>query len=128
MTETATITGTVPAPSEEDDPLLRITRLAIDYRGRRREWTTAVHDVSLHVEPGEFVSLVGESGSGKTTVIHGALGLLPDTARIRAGSVAFSGVDVTGWDDHRMALVRGSYVGFVPQDPNTSLNPVKKIG
>ncbi|AIJ24026.1 dipeptide ABC transporter ATP-binding protein [Amycolatopsis methanolica] len=111
-----------------EDPLLRITGLAVDYRTGRRAWTTAVHDVSLHVEPGEFVSLVGESGSGKTTVIQGALGLLPDSARIRSGTIEFSGVDVTGWNDQRMALVRGNHVGFVPQDPNTSLNPVKRIG
>src|SRR5690606_328788 len=82
----------------------------------------------LHVEPGEFVSLVGESGSGKSTLIQGALGLLPASARIRSGSIAYSGVDVTGWNDQRMARVRGNYVGFIPQDPNTSLNPVKKIG
>ncbi|MFJ8818706.1 dipeptide ABC transporter ATP-binding protein [Amycolatopsis thermoflava] len=111
-----------------EDPLLRITGLAVDYRTGRRAWTTAVHDVSLHVEAGEFVSLVGESGSGKTTVIQGALGLLPDSARIRSGTIEFSGVDVTGWNDQRMALVRGNHVGFVPQDPNTSLNPVKRIG
>ncbi|MEU7858528.1 ABC transporter ATP-binding protein [Nonomuraea sp. NPDC049141] len=111
-----------------EDPLLRITGLAIDYRSGRREWTPAVRGAGLHVEPGEFVSLVGESGSGKTTLVQGALGLLPAAARIRGGSIAYSGVDVTGWNDRRMALVRGNYVGFIPQDPNTSLNPVKRIG
>lgn len=39
--------------------------------------TQAVEDFSLHMEPGEIVSLVGESGSGKTSVIRGILGLLP---------------------------------------------------
>jgi peptide/nickel transport system ATP-binding protein len=110
------------------DSLLKITDLVIDYRTGRRQWTPAVRGASLHVEPGEFVSLVGESGSGKTTLVQGALGLLPVAARIRAGSIAYSGVDVTGWNDQRMALVRGNYVGFIPQDPNTSLNPVKRIG
>ncbi|RMB85062.1 ABC transporter ATP-binding protein [Streptomyces shenzhenensis] len=113
---------------ERQDPLLRITDLAIDYRTGRRQWTPAVRGAGLHVRRGEFVSLVGESGSGKTTLVQGALGLLPTAARIRGGSIAYSGVDVTGWSDQRMALVRGNYVGFVPQDPNTSLNPVKKIG
>ncbi|MEU6411364.1 ABC transporter ATP-binding protein [Microbispora sp. NPDC046933] len=113
---------------ERQDPLLRITGLVIDYRTGRRRWTPAVRGAGLHVGPGEFVSLVGESGSGKSTLVQGALGLLPESARIRAGSIAYSGVDVTGWNDRRMALVRGNYVGFIPQDPNTSLNPVKKIG
>ncbi|MEU7695681.1 ABC transporter ATP-binding protein [Microbispora hainanensis] len=114
--------------ADRQDPLLRIAGLAIDYRTGRRRWTPAVRGATLHVGPGEFVSLVGESGSGKTTLVQGALGLLPESARIRAGSIAYSGVDVTGWNDRRMALVRGNYVGFIPQDPNTSLNPVKKIG
>jgi peptide/nickel transport system ATP-binding protein len=129
VTDAATVTRDgAYSPGEEQDPLLRITDLAIDYRTGRRQWTPAVRGAGLHVEPGEFVSLVGESGSGKTTLIQGALGLLPISARIRAGSIAYSGVDVTGWNDRRMALVRGNYVGFIPQDPNTSLNPVKKIG
>ncbi|SDR22091.1 dipeptide ABC transporter ATP-binding protein [Thermostaphylospora chromogena] len=115
-------------PEEKRNPLLQISELTIDYRTGRRRWTPAVRGVDLHVEPGEFVSLVGESGSGKSTLIHGALGLLPASARIRSGSIAYSGVDVTGWNDQRMARVRGNYVGFIPQDPNTSLNPVKKIG
>ncbi|AXG80922.1 dipeptide ABC transporter ATP-binding protein [Streptomyces paludis] len=115
-------------PEERPDPLLRITGLTVGYRTGRRRWTPAVRGAELHVDPGEFVSLVGESGSGKTTLVQGALGLLPAAARIQAGSIAYSGVDVTGWNDRRMALVRGNYVGFVPQDPNTSLNPVKRIG
>ncbi|GAA2985657.1 peptide/nickel transport system ATP-binding protein [Microbacterium terrae] len=109
-------------------PLLRITDLEVDYRGEGRSWTPAVRGVGLHVEPGEFVTLVGESGSGKTTVIHGALGLLPAAARVTAGSIEYSGVDVTRWPEQRMARVRGAYVGFIPQDPGTSLNPVKRIG
>jgi len=111
-----------------EEPLLRITDLAVDYRANGRDWTPAVRGASLQVQPGEFVSLVGESGSGKTTLVQGALGLLPAAARIRSGAISYSGVDVTGWNDRRMALVRGNYVGFIPQDPNTSLNPVKKIG
>ncbi|MFT4259986.1 dipeptide ABC transporter ATP-binding protein [Microbacterium sp.] len=114
------------APDAE--PLLAIDDLRVDYRGENRSWTSAVRGVSLQVHPGETVALVGESGSGKTTLIQGALGLLPATARISGGSISYSGVDVTGWPDKRMARVRGNYVGFIPQDPGTSLNPVKKIG
>ncbi|WP_190815186.1 dipeptide ABC transporter ATP-binding protein [Saccharopolyspora pogona] len=128
MADTATASEATAAAAEDDQALLRITDLAIDYRTGHRRWTRAVRGVGLQVAPGEFVSLVGESGSGKTTVVQGALGLLPSSARIRSGSIVYSGVDVTGWNDQRMALVRGNYVGFIPQDPNTSLNPVKKIG
>ncbi len=118
----------VATPPGTADPLLRISDLAVDYRVKHRGWSPAVRGVDLTVEPGELVSLVGESGSGKTTLIHGALGLLPTNALVRRGTIAFSGVDVTGWNDKRMSLVRGNYVGYIPQDPNTSLNPVKRIG
>lgn len=124
----ATITEEIIREQAEAEPLLRITDLSIDYRGRRRAWTSAVERVSVEVKPGEVVTLVGESGSGKTTLIQGALGLLPPSARVRSGSIAYSGFDVTGWPDQRLARVRGNYVGFIPQDPNTSLNPVKRIG
>jgi peptide/nickel transport system ATP-binding protein len=109
------------------EPLLTITDLAVDYRSGRA-WTPAVDGVSLTVAPGEFVSLVGESGCGKSTLIQAALGLLPAAARIRGGTIAYSGIDVTSWSDKRMTRVRGNYVGFVPQDPGTALNPTKKIG
>ncbi|PTT63767.1 dipeptide ABC transporter ATP-binding protein [Arthrobacter sp. HMWF013] len=124
----ATIIEEIVREQAEAEPLLRITDLSIDYRDRRRSWTPAVERVNVEVRQGEVVTLVGESGSGKTTLIQGALGLLPPSARIRSGSIAYSGVDVTGWPDQRLARVRGNYVGFIPQDPNTSLNPVKRIG
>ncbi|SFT04557.1 dipeptide ABC transporter ATP-binding protein [Saccharopolyspora flava] len=108
--------------------LLRIDGLTVDYRAGARRWRNAITDLDLHVDRGELVSLVGESGSGKTTAVHAALGLLPPEARIRSGSVVYSDVEVTGWNHQRMSLVRGNHVGFIPQDPNTSLNPVKKIG
>jgi peptide/nickel transport system ATP-binding protein len=124
-----TVTTKEPAAIQVAEPaLLEIFELAVDYRSGRRDWTAAVDGVSLRVGPGEFVSLVGESGCGKTTLVQGALGLLPTSARVRTGTIAYSGVDVTNWSDKRMAGIRGNHVGFIPQDPGTSLNPVKRIG
>lgn len=133
MTQTQAATTTAvddqirPDELVADEPLLTISDLAIDYK-TGRTWVPAVRGVDLTVGPGEFVSLVGESGSGKTSVVLGALGQLPANARVTRGRLVYSDVDVTGWSDRRMTLVRGNYVGFIPQDPNTSLNPVKKIG
>ncbi|MEQ7738585.1 ATP-binding cassette domain-containing protein, partial [Escherichia coli] len=91
----ATIAEEIVQQQAEAEPLLRITDLSIDYRGRRRSWTPAVERVSVEVKQGEVVTLVGESGSGKTTLIQGALGLLPPSARVSSGAIAYSGVDVT---------------------------------
>ena len=56
--------------------------------------TQAVEDFSLHMEPGEIVSLVGESGSGKTSVIRGILGLLPGGGAVTQGNIVFDGKDL----------------------------------
>ncbi|MCC3313849.1 dipeptide ABC transporter ATP-binding protein [Nocardia africana] len=106
-------------------PLLRIDDLTVRYRDAAGP---AVSGVSLEVAAGEFVSIVGESGSGKSTTIHAALRLLPPAARVRARALEIGGHDVSRWSDRRLARVRGPVVGFVPQDPGTSLNPVKPVG
>ncbi|WP_019926098.1 ABC transporter ATP-binding protein [Nocardia sp. BMG111209] len=106
-------------------PLLRIRDLTVHYRDSP---APAVAGVSLEVAAGEFVSIVGESGSGKSTTVHAALRLLPASARVRSAALELGGRDVSGWSDRRLARVRGPVVGFVPQDPGTSLNPVKPVG
>ncbi|GIG19987.1 hypothetical protein Cch01nite_07110 [Cellulomonas chitinilytica] len=127
---TLTTAAPVVDPTRADEPaapLLRVADLAVTYRtdrGRRE----AVAAADVHVEPGEFVAVVGESGSGKSTLVQASLGLLPANGRITRGRVEYSGVDVTRWSDRRLSRVRGSYVGFVPQDPGTALNPTKRVG
>lgn len=87
-----------------------------------------VHDVSFSVEAGQVVALVGESGSGKTTTSGAVLGLLPSGGHIAGGAVRLSGVDLSGWSDRRLESVRGARIGYIPQDPVSSLNPVRPIG
>ncbi|MGQ4617054.1 dipeptide ABC transporter ATP-binding protein [Nocardia sp. R7R-8] len=108
-----------------NEPLLRVDDLRVRYRSAHGY---AVDGVSLAVSPGEFVSIVGESGSGKSTTVHAALRLLPDSALVRARALELDGQDVARWRERRLARLRGPFVGFVPQDPGTSLNPVKRVG
>ncbi|MCB9380828.1 MAG: ABC transporter ATP-binding protein [Acidimicrobiaceae bacterium] len=72
---------------------------------------TALHDVSLRVMPGDFLSIMGPSGSGKSTML-GLLGCLdlPTTGTIRVG-----GHEVTAMDDAERSRVRGREIGFVFQ-------------
>ncbi|KAB1654829.1 ABC transporter ATP-binding protein [Pseudoclavibacter chungangensis] len=87
-----------------------------------------VRGVSLELEAGKVLAVVGESGSGKTTTAQAATGLLASNGSITGGSVRIDGTDVTGWTDKRFQTIRGETIGWIPQDPNNSLNPVKKIG
>jgi NitT/TauT family transport system ATP-binding protein len=59
------------------------------YKGTQ---VTAVHDVSLSVAPGEFVSVVGPSGCGKTTILNMIAGFLPHTG----GRILVDGTPVVG--------------------------------
>ncbi|WP_203136250.1 dipeptide ABC transporter ATP-binding protein [Microbacterium sp. JZ31] len=110
-----------------DAPVLAIDRLSVAYR-RGRDTTGVVSDVSLTIPPGRTLALVGQSGSGKSTIALAAAGLLPRNGAITAGSVRVGAHDVTGFDDRAWRGLRGSEVGFVPQDPLSSLDPLQTIG
>ncbi len=107
--------------------LLRVTGLRVDYGSGRRA-NPAVRGVDLEVAPGEIVAVVGESGSGKSTIAHALVRLLPDVARIREGAVVFDGTDLLRTPMAAMRRIRGGRIGFVPQDPSHSLNPLMRVG
>lgn len=69
----------------------------------------ALHDVSLHIAPGEIVALVGPSGAGKTTVAS----LLPRFWDVTGGRITFDGTDIR---DISLRNLRES-IGVVPQEP-----------
>ncbi len=105
-------------------PLLSIEGLEVTFGTS----APAVCGVDLTVLPGQTVAVVGESGSGKSTTAAAVLGLLPPGGRITAGRVFFDGRDITGADRRVLRSIRGRSIGYVPQDPMTSLNPVWKVG
>jgi peptide/nickel transport system ATP-binding protein/oligopeptide transport system ATP-binding protein len=73
--------------------------------------------------------VVGESGSGKSAHVLAMLGLIPmPPGRIVRGEVWFKGRDLLRLDEEQQRQVRGRSIGFVFQDPMTSLNPVLTIG
>ncbi|WP_240046512.1 dipeptide ABC transporter ATP-binding protein [Paracraurococcus ruber] len=103
--------------------LLEVADLSILYDGR-----PVVQDVSFAIAPGEVLALVGESGSGKTTTAMAVLGLLPPNGRIARGAVRLDGTDIARWPERRLAALRGARLSLIPQDPVTSLNPVRSVG
>ncbi|AWM86500.1 ABC transporter ATP-binding protein [Microvirga sp. 17 mud 1-3] len=118
----------VPAvPGARDVPVLEIADLAVSYRGDTG-FQPVVHGVSLQVRPGEIVALVGESGSGKTTTAQAVIGLLAENGRVDSGAIRLNGTDIAGWSQTRLDTVRGRRISLIPQDPTSSLNPVKTIG
>ncbi|MEM7522761.1 MAG: ABC transporter ATP-binding protein [Pseudomonadota bacterium] len=89
----------------------------------------AVNNVSFSIREGELLGVVGESGSGKSVTMMSLMGLLPSPpAEITGGEVLYQGRDVRKMPDEEMRRLRGGEIGFVFQDPMTSLNPVFTVG
>ena len=104
-------------------PLLSIKNLSIEFPGRY-ETDYAVEDVSFDLEPGEILGLVGESGAGKSTIGNGIVQLLSPPGRISKGEIYLNDSKISDFNEQQILKVRGSRVGFIFQDPMTSLNPL----
>ncbi|WP_420408399.1 ABC transporter ATP-binding protein [Hoeflea sp.] len=109
-------------------PILDVKGLKTVFRTRGGE-VHAVNSVDFHLRSGELLGVVGESGSGKSVTMMSLLRLLPSPpAETRGGSVMFDGKDLLKISNEELRNVRGSKIGFIFQDPMTSLNPVYTIG
>ncbi len=111
---------------DDSTPVLHIEDLQIAYQTWRGR-LPAVRSVSLDVAPGEVVAVVGESGSGKSTVAQAILGLLPPEAAVTGGRIVLGGQEIVGASEARLRRLRGEVVGFIPQDPMLSLNPLRRV-
>ncbi len=93
----------------------------------------AVNGVSFDLEEGETLAIVGESGSGKTVSMLSIVGLIPTPpGKVEGGHAYFTrdGLrrDLLRLSPAELRDVRGGQIGFVFQDPMSSLNPVLTIG
>ncbi|NLS06051.1 ABC transporter ATP-binding protein [Rhizobium sp. P32RR-XVIII] len=106
-------------------PLLSITGLAAV--SDRDDGAPILRDVSLRLARGEVLGLVGESGAGKSTIAKALLGILPRTVRVTGGSVLFEGRDLLTLPPKALRRIMGSEIALIPQDPQTALNPGRRI-
>jgi peptide/nickel transport system ATP-binding protein len=88
----------------------------------------AVSNVSFDVDENQIVCLVGESGSGKSMIAHALLGLLPAGIEVDAGSLMFEGMDLARLTPAQKRAVRGDRISMIFQEPQTALNPLKRVG
>jgi len=86
-----------------------------------------LRNVSLTVKSGEVHGLVGESGAGKSMIGKAVLGILPRAIEISAGTIELDGVDLLSLPpaEHRRRI--GQACALIPQDPQTALNPSRRI-
>jgi dipeptide transport system ATP-binding protein len=96
--------------------------------GKGAHAANVLRGVSLELQPGEVRGLVGESGAGKSMLGRAVLGLLPANAAITAGAITFAGRDLLAMGETERRGLLGRSIALIPQDPMTSLNPVKRVG
>ena len=104
---------------------LDIKDLDIEYQ-TRKETIEAGKNVSFSLERGEIIGIVGESGSGKSTVANAIINLIDKPGKITNGSIKLDGIEFCN-NENIVQNVRGKKIGFIFQDPQTSLNPLFKI-
>jgi peptide/nickel transport system permease protein len=110
------------------DALLVVEHLSVELPGRQdRQPVPVVTDISFVIGRGETVALLGESGCGKTITALAVLGLLPAGGRV-SGRVLLDGQDLTAAPARAVAGIRGRRIGYIAQDPMTSLDPVFTVG
>lgn len=89
----------------------------------------AVNGVSFDLKEGELLGIVGESGCGKSVTVLSLLKLIPiPPGEIAEGEALFGGRDLIAMETDEIRDIRGHQIGFIFQDPMTSLNPVLTIG
>ncbi len=106
-------------------PLVSITGLSAV--SLREGGSPILRDVSLTLQRGEVRGLVGESGAGKSTIAKALLGILPRTVKVTAGEIRFEGRDLLTMPERELRAIMGSEIALIPQDPQTALNPGRRI-
>ena len=102
------------------DTIVKIDKVVKVYRVGDEDFA-ALHEISLEIEPGAFMSFVGPSGSGKTTLLNLIGGLDKPTA----GSIYFKNIKLRDLNRTELAEYRRKNLGFIFQTYN--LLPVYSV-
>ena len=89
--------------------MLRVEHISKTFNAGTINEKKALQDVSLHIAPGEFVTVIGGNGAGKSTILNAIAGIWP----VDDGAIILDGVNVTGLPEYK----RAPYIGRVFQDP-----------
>ncbi|MBQ4425059.1 MAG: ABC transporter ATP-binding protein [Lachnospiraceae bacterium] len=95
--------------------MLRVEHISKTFNPGTINEKKALDQLSLHVKPGEFVTVIGGNGAGKSTLLNAVAGIWP----VDSGRIVIDGTDVTGLPDFK----RAPYIGRVFQDPMMGTAP-----
>ncbi len=115
------------AGGRQADGLLDVNDLSVSF-ARRDGDVQAVDGVSFQLRPAEVLAIVGESGSGKSVCAMTLMGLTRGPNATIAGSARLEGQELIGASEAQLQRIRGARLAMVFQDPQSSLNPVHRVG
>jgi len=88
----------------------------------------ALNGVNFSLARGSTLGITGESGCGKTATALCIMGLLPNSGRVIAGQVYYSGYDLLTIDREELRRLRGREIALIFQEPMRALNPRVTVG
>jgi oligopeptide/dipeptide ABC transporter ATP-binding protein len=112
---------------ERNNAVLEVEKLQVSFHVETG-LLKAVDGLDLRLEPGEVLGIVGESGSGKSVSMLSITDLIKKENRDTQGSAEFLGRDLLGMSQDDLSKIRGKDIGFVFQNPMSSLNPTMRVG
>ncbi|HZM21249.1 MAG TPA: ABC transporter ATP-binding protein, partial [Anaerolineales bacterium] len=115
------------AEEKKIQPLLEVRNLKT-YFYTEDGVVKAVDGVDIEVYPGEVLGIVGESGCGKSVTSLSVMRLIGQPGKIIEGEILYEGRDLLKLSDNEMMKMRGNRISMIFQQPQTSLNPVFRVG
>jgi oligopeptide/dipeptide ABC transporter ATP-binding protein len=110
-----------------ENPLLEVSNLKT-YFYTEDGVVKAVDGVDFTVRRGEVLGLVGESGCGKSVTSLSIMRLIGAPGKVVQGKIIFDGINLFELSESEMVKLRGNRMSMIFQQPQSSLNPVFKVG
>lgn len=112
----------------KNNQILKVRNLHVSFPQGHKKSIHIVRGVDLDVHRGEIIGLVGESGSGKS-VTSKTLINVNESGIISADQIQIGEYELTNIKKQKYwQYIRGQKIGYIPQDPLTSLNPTRTVG
>ena len=126
-TEARTPSRGAPHGGGQAGKLLDVRDLSVSFATREGD-VHAVAGVSFELRPAEVLAIVGESGSGKSVCAMTLMGLTRGPSATIAGSARLEDQELIGASESQLRRIRGARMAMIFQDPQSSLNPVHRVG